>query len=149
MKFRTIIQLNGKTATGIQVPEEVVESLGSGKKPAVKVTIKDYTYRSTVASMGGKFMIPISAENRKGAGVAAGDEVDVDIVLDSEPRKVSVPSDFAAELDRYADARKFFDGLSYSDKRRFVLSIEGAKKAETRKRRIDKTINLLREGRAR
>jgi hypothetical protein len=48
MTFRTIIQLNGKTATGIQVPEEVVESLGSGKKPAVKVTIKDYTYRSTV-----------------------------------------------------------------------------------------------------
>lgn len=147
MKFRAIIQLNGKTATGIQVPEEVMESLNSGKKPKLKVTIKDYTYRSTVGTMGGKFMIPVSAEHRKGADVEAGDEVDVDIVLDSEPRTVTVPPDFAEALDREPEAKKFFDGLSYSNKRRFVLSIEGAKKAETRQRRIDKSVTLLKEGR--
>jgi hypothetical protein len=147
MKFRAVIVLGGKTATGFRVPEEVVEKLGASKKPPVKVTISDYTYRSTVASMGGQFMIPLSAENRKGANVEAGDEVDVDIELDTEPREITVPADFSDALDRDAEARRFFDGLSYSNKGRFVLSIESAKTAETRQRRIDKAVSTLKEGR--
>jgi hypothetical protein len=147
VKFRAIIQLGGKTATGFQVPEEVVAGLGSSKKPPVRVTIGDYTYRSTVATMGGQFMIPISAEHRIGAGVTAGDEVEVDIVLDTTPREMTVPSDFADALERDIDARQFFDGLSYSNKRRFVITIEDAKTAETRQRRIEKAISLLRDGR--
>jgi hypothetical protein len=147
MKFRAIIQLDGKTATGIRVPDEVVASLGSSKRPAVRVTIKDYSYRSSVASVGGVFMLPVSAEVRTNASVSAGDEVDVDIELDTEPRQVSVPPDFSEALDREADARRFFDGLSYSQKRWFVLGIEAAKTAETRQRRIDKALGLLREGR--
>ena len=149
MKFRATLELGGKTATGIEVPIEVVDALGSGKRPAVRVTIKDHTYRSTVASMGGRFMLPVSAENRESAGVAAGDEFDVDLELDSEPREVTVPADFAAALKREAKAKKFFDGLSYSKKRWHVLSIEGAKSPETRQRRIEKSIGMLREGRAR
>lgn len=147
MRFRASIQLNGRTATGIRVPEEVVERLGAGKRPAVHVTINGFTYRSTVAPMGGAFMLPVSAEVRESAGVAAGDEVDVEIALDSEPREVSVPSDFAAALDVDAAARRFFDGLSYSNKRRFVLSVEEAKTPETRQRRIAKAVDTLREGR--
>lgn len=147
MRFRALVQPGGKTATGIRVPPEVVVGLGSSKRPAVRVTIGDYTYRSTVASMGGEFMLPISAENRAGAGVAAGDEVDVDIELDTEPREVSVPADFAEALDRDADARRFFEGLSYSRKQWYVLSIEGAKTAEARQRRIAKSVSMLREGR--
>ena len=147
MRFRGIIQLSGKTATGIQVPAEVVEKLGSGKRPPVRVTINGYTYRSTVAPMGGEFMLPVSAEVRERAGVAAGDEVDVDIELDTERREVTVPPDFMEALDRDEDARRFFDGLSYSNKQRVVLSIEGAKTAETRLRRIDKAMSDLREGR--
>lgn len=147
MRFRASIQLNGKTATGIRVPEEVVERLGAGKRPAVHVTINGFTYRSTVAPMGGAFMLPVSAEVRESAGVAAGDEVDVEIALDSEPREVSVPSDFTAALDVDAAARRFFDGLSYSNKRRFVLSVEEAKTPETRQRRIAKAVDTLREGR--
>lgn len=146
MRFRAVIQLSGKTATGIQVPAEVVAGLGTNKRPSVRVTINGYTYRSTVATMGGEFMLPVSAEVREGAGVAAGDEVDVDVELDTEPREVSVPPDFAEALDRDADARRFFDGLSYSNKRRLVLSIEEAKTAETRQRRIAKTVDTLREG---
>ncbi|TMD67113.1 MAG: DUF1905 domain-containing protein, partial [Chloroflexi bacterium] len=141
MRFRAIIQLGGKTATGIRVPAEVVESLGSSKRPAVRVTINGHTYRSSVASIGGEFMLPVSAEIRERAGVAAGDEVDVDIELDTEPREVSVPPDFMDALDRDADAKRFFDGLSYSNKQRFVLSIEGAKTAETRQRRIAKAVS--------
>lgn len=148
MKFRSIVQLNGKTATGIPVPPEVVESLGEGKRPPVRVTINGHTYRSTVASMDGEFMLPISAENRMSAGVAAGDEVDVDLELDTEPREVSMPPDFEEALDRDADARRSFDGLSYSKKRRIVLSVDGAKTAEARQRRIAKAIGELREGRS-
>src|ERR1700730_11544416 len=131
MRFRAIIQLSGKTSTGISVPSEVVEGLGSGKRPAVRVTLNGYMYRSTIAPMGGEFLIPINAENRELAGVKAGDEVDVEIELDTEPREVTMPPDFRDALDRDADARRFFDGLSKSSKQRVVLSIEGAKTAET------------------
>lgn len=148
MKFPAIIQLGGKTATGIPVPEEVVAALGSGKKPAVRVTINGYTYRSSVASLGGEYMIALSAENRAGAGVAAGDEVDVEVELDTAPREVVVPPDFQEALGQDADAKQFFDGLSYSNKRRFVMGIEESKSAETRQRRIAKAISMLREGRS-
>ena len=147
MNFRTLVELGGKTATGMRVPAAVVESLGSGKKPAVRVTINGYTYRSTVAVYGGKFFLPVSAEVRQEAGIAAGDEIEAAVELDTEPREVVVPPDFAAALDADPDARRFFDGLSYSNKRRFVLAIEDAKTPETRQRRIEKSIEKLREGR--
>ena len=147
MKFQTTIILGGKTATGFSVPPEVVEALGPSKRPAVRVTINGYTYRSTVAPMGGDYMLPLSAENRAGAGVAAGDSVEVDLDLDTEPRVVTVPPDFALALDRDVDARRFFDSLSYSHQRRHVLAIEDAKSPETRQRRIDNAVIMLREGR--
>ena len=146
MRFRATVELGGKTATGIRVPAEVVARLGPSKRPAVRVTINGHTYRSTVAPLGGVHMLPVSAEIRERAGVAAGDEVEVDIELDTEPREVTVPPDFAAALDRDADARRSFDGLSYSNKRRYVLSIEEAKTEETRQRRIAKAIDTLRAG---
>lgn len=99
MRFHATIQLGGRTATGITVPSDVVAALGQGKRPPVRVTINGHTYRSTVASLGGEFMPPVSAEIRERAGVAAGDEVDVEIELDTEPREVMVPPDFADALD--------------------------------------------------
>ena len=147
MEFRARVLLAGKTATGIEVPAKVVESLGPSKRPPVRVTINVYTYRSTVASFGGAFMIGISAEVRERARVAAGDEVEVNVELDTEVREVSVPADFAAALKRDAVAKRFFETLSYSNRRRFVLLIEGAKTAETRQRRIASAIDRLHEGR--
>ncbi len=147
--FRTVVLLEGKTATGIRVPPDAVAQLGAGKKPAVRVTIGAHTYRSTVAVMGGEFMIPLNAENRGAAGVSAGDDVDVRLELDTEPREVSVPADLARALDEDGDARRFFDGLSYSQKRWFTLGIEEAKTDATRERRIAKMVGMLREGRAR
>jgi len=146
MRFRTKILQAGKTATGIEVPATVVESLASGKRPKVRVTLNGYTYRSSVAPMGGKFMVGVSAEVRERAGVAGGDVVDVDLELDAEPREVTVPPDFSAALRRDPAARRFFEGLSYSKKRWHVLSIEGAKTAETRQRRIANSVRILREG---
>jgi hypothetical protein len=147
MRFHAVIQLNNKTATGIAVPPDVLESLGAGKRPAVRVMINGHTYRTTVGSVDGQAMLPVSAEVRQGAGVAAGDEVEVEIELDTAPREVTVPPDFAAALDQDPAARRFFDGLSYSNTRRFTLPIEEAKSAETRERRIAKAVSQLREGR--
>src|SRR2546430_7175187 len=148
MKFRATIELAGKTATGIEVPAAVVATLGSSKKPAVRVTMKGYTYRSTVATMGGRFMLPISAQVRDAAGVAAGDKLDVVVELDTEPRAVTVPADLARALARDAAARRFFEELSFSNKQRIVISIEAAKAPETRERRIAKAVSGLREGRS-
>jgi len=148
MKFRAIIELAGKTATGIEVPAAVVTRLGSSKKPAVRVTINGYTYRSTVASMGGRFMLPISAEVREAASVAAKDKVDVDVELDTAPREVTVPPDFAHALTRDPAAKRLFEGLSSSNKQRIVIAIESAKTPETRERRIAKAVSALREGKA-
>ncbi len=149
MRFRTTILQGDKTATGIQVPDELVAALGSGKRPKVWVTIKGYTYRSSVAPMGGVFMIGVSDEVRRNAGVAGGEEVDVDLELDTEPRVVSVPADFDAALDVDPAARRTFDGLSYSNKSWHALQVTGAKTDETRQRRIEKSVEMLRQGRAR
>jgi Bacteriocin-protection, YdeI or OmpD-Associated/Domain of unknown function (DUF1905) len=149
VRFRTTVQQSGKTTTGIEVPEQVVEALGSGKRPAVTVTINGYTYRSTVAVLGGRYMVGVSAEHRAGAGVAGGDEVDVAIELDTAPREVPVPADLAAALDAEPAARRTFDGLSYSNKSWHVLQVEGAKTEETRQRRIARSVAMLRQGRAR
>lgn len=146
MKFRAKLLLGGKTATGIQVPDKIVAGLDAGKRPAVRVTINGYTYPSTIASMGGVFMLPVSEEVRKNAGVAAGDMLDVSLELDTAPREVTVPPDFAAALKKDAKAKGFFESLSYSNKRRYVLSIEGAKTPETRQRRIEKAIGDLHAG---
>lgn len=148
MKFRAKLLQAGKTATGFEVPAKVVASFGSSKRPPVRVTINGYTYRNTVAVMGGVFMIGVSAEHRAGAGVKGGDMLDIDLVLDTEPREVAVPADFKKALSRHAAARKFFEALSYSKKNGLVQSIEGAKTAETRERRIVKAIASLRDGKA-
>ncbi len=145
--FQTVVELGGKTATGFEVPASAVDALGVGKKPAVRVTIRGYTYRSTIASMGGRYMLPLSAQHREGAGLAAGDVIDVSLEPDTAPRVVAVPADLAEALDRDPDAKRFFEGLSYSNKLRHVLSVEDAKTAETRQRRVEKAVGMFREGR--
>ena len=149
MRFHTTILTTGKTAAGIRIPEDVLAALGTSRKPAVRVTIKGYTYRSTVAWINGAPMVGVSAENRAAAGVAGGEAVDVDLELDTQPREVTVPDDFEAELEREPAAHHTFDRLSYSDKRFHTLPIEAAKTDETRRRRIEKSIAMLREGRKR
>ena len=144
MLFHATLILSGKTATGIQVPDAIVEQLGAGKRPPVRVTIGSYTYRTTVAPMGGQFWIPVSAENRAGAGISAGDELDVEIEIDTEPREVAVPADLMAALDADSAAQQAFEKLSYSNKRLHVLSVEDAKTPETRQRRVEKVITTLR-----
>jgi hypothetical protein len=149
MKIRAELEQAGKTAVGFAVPEAVVVALGKGKRPPVNVTINGYTYRNTVAVMDGRYMIGVSAEHRAAAGVAGGEIHDIDIELDTAPRVVELPADFAAALAADDAARRTFDALSNSNKGWHVSSIEGAKSDETRQRRIEKSVASLREGRPR
>lgn len=144
MRITASLELGGKTATGIEVPESVVAALGAGRRPAVRVTLNGYTYRSTVASMGGRFLIPVSAEVRAAAAVAAGDVLEVEIVHDREPRTVEVPDDLAAALDADPYVRPAFDALPFSLRKEHVRAVQEAKKPETRQRRIDKVVADLR-----
>jgi len=148
MKYRTEILQAGKTATGIEVPPGVLAALGTSKKPPVRVTLQGYTYRSTVATVNGKYMVGVSEEVRKNAGVAGGDTVDVTIEVDSEPRVVELPDDFRRALAKDKAATKTFEALSYSNKRRLVEPIVAAKAPETRQRRIEKTVRLLHDGKS-
>ena len=147
--FVATVLLGGKTATGIRVPPEVVDELGVGKRPAVNVTLRGYSYRTTVAVMGGEFMIPLAAEHREKAGLAAGDDVEVTLTIDDAPRTVDVPDDLAAELKKEPDARAFFESLSYSQQLAHATAVGGAKKPETRARRLQETMEMLREKRRR
>jgi hypothetical protein len=142
MRFTTTVQLHGKSATGIEVPPEVVDALGSGKKPKVVVTIGGYSYRTTVGVMGGKSLLPLSAEHRKGAGVEAGQEVDVDVELDTAPREVEVP-DALAEALAAAGKREAFDALNFSTRKEHARSVTEAKAEATRDRRIAKVLDSL------
>ena len=99
-----------------------------------------------IASMGGRFLVPLSSENRTAAGVAAGDEVEVDIVLDTAPREITVPADLADALAKDDRAQQTFDALAYSHRKEWVRWIEEAKKADTRGSRIAKTVDALSEG---
>jgi hypothetical protein len=143
--FHTTILKTGKNTAGIQVPEGIIEELGSNKRPLVRVTIKKYTYRSAVAVMGGKFMVGVSADHRQAAGVQGGEEVDVTIELDREPRTVEVPPDLMAALTE-ADALKGFENSAPSMQKEYVRQVEEAKTQETRERRIAKVVEKLSGG---
>ncbi len=132
MRFTTTVELHGKTATGMAVPPEVVEALGGGKKPAVTVTVGGHTYRTSIGSMGGRSLLPLSAERRAAAGVTAGDEVEV-------------PADLAAALDAEPAARARFQASSFSAQLRHVLAVEGAKAEATRQRRVAAAVATLAE----
>ena len=146
MKFKTKLLQAGKTATGIEIPDKIVESFGAGKKPPVRITINGYTYRNTVAVMGGVYMVGVSAEHRQGANVKGGDQIEVTIELDTQPREVVIPEEFQKALKKNAAAKKYFESLSYSKKNGIVILIKDAKTEETKQKRIEKAINNLQEG---
>lgn len=148
MRLTTTIVQDGNT-TGIEVPPEVIDALGAGKRPPVTVTLNGYSYRSTVAVMGGRFMISLSAANRAAAGVNGGEQHDISLELDTAPRTVELPAEFEAALAAEPAARATFDRLSPSNQGWHVLQVTGAKTDETRQRRIAKQVAALKDGRPR
>ena len=139
-KFKTkLLQAEKMNAMGIEVPAKVVEELGSGKRPKVKVTLKGYSYRSTIAVMGGKYLLPLAKEHREGVGAKDGEIVEVTLDLDDAPRTVEIPKDLAAALKKVG-ATKEFEALSYTFRKEHVRSINEAKAEDTRARRIEKAV---------
>jgi Bacteriocin-protection, YdeI or OmpD-Associated/Domain of unknown function (DUF1905) len=145
MKFTTTIQGSGNK-TGIEVPEEVVTALGAGRRPPVVVTMNGASYRSSIAVMGGRNMVGVSAANRQLTGVSAGDTVEVAMKLDTRPRTIEVPEDLAAALESEPEAKAFYEALNYSSQRRYVEPITDARTPETRSRRVAKTVADLKAG---
>ena len=142
MRFRATVIPSGN-ATGIEIPEDVMRVLGPQGRPPVTITINGHTWRSRVAAMRGMKLVGISAANRAAASIAEGDIVEVDVALDEEPREIIEPSDLADALNNNAEARASFDRLPFGLKQKHVASIEDAKSAEVRQRRIDKLVASL------
>ena len=137
----TLRKAEAMDAMGIVVPEKIVAGFGQGKRPKVTVTLNGYTYRSTVAVMGGKFMLPLAKVHREASGVKDGEKVEVTLELDAAPREVEVPKDLAAALKK-AGVRSGFDALAFTYRKEHVRSIEEAKAPETRARRIEKAVAM-------
>jgi hypothetical protein len=142
MRFETTMTQSGNN-TGIEVPPEVIEALGAGRRPPVNVTVNGYSYRSTVAVMGGRYMISFSSEKRAATGIHGGDPITVDLEVDTAPRTVEVPGDLAAALAASRGAREAFDALAPSARKAHVTNVESAKSAETRERRIAAIVTKL------
>lgn len=145
MKQRFTTRLSGEPGkpTGIEVPPDVMAALGERKNPPVRVSFSGHSYRSTVAVMGGRFMVPVSAAHRESAGVQAGDELSVTLELDLEPRTVELPDDLKAALDRQPGGAAAFEALAPSRRKEFVRQLEEAKTPETRERRLTKIVSGL------
>jgi len=148
VEFDTTVAAAGNN-TGIVVPDEAIGRLGAGRRPAVVVNVNGYEYRNTVAVMGGKHMISISAAVRQETGLKGGDPIHVTLTVAQTPREVHVPDDFAAALSADTAAQAFFEKLSNSLQRYHVDTINAAKTTPTRQRRIEKAISLFREGKQR
>lgn len=142
----TVLQAEGKMATGLQVPAEIVVALGGGKKPPVAVSVAGYRYRTTIAPYGDVFMFPLSAERRQAAGVKAGDEVEVTLELDTAPRTVDLPDDLAAALAAQPGTREAFDALATSARNELVRQVASARAQATRERRIAAIVAKLAGG---
>ena len=142
MRFETTMTLSGNN-TGIEVPPEVIEALGAGRKPPVNVTVNGYSYRSTVAVMGGRYMISFSSDKRAATGIQGGDPITVDLEVDTAPHTVEVPDDLAAALAAAPGAREAFDALAPSARKAHVTNVESAKSADTRERRIAAIVTKL------
>lgn len=141
-RFRATVIPSGNAA-GVEVPESIVDGFGAGKRAPVVITIHGHSWRSRIAAMRGQLLIGISAANRAASGISLGEEIEVGLTLDEQPREVVVPDDLAAALQK-AKLRKVFDALAHTHRRQHVLSVEGAKTAPTRERRIDAVVGALR-----
>ncbi len=149
MRFRAELLSTGKTTAGFEVPDTVIEELGGGGRPKVRVTIDGYEFRTSIARMGGRYLLGVSNERRAEGGIAPGDTFDVDVELDTAVREVEVPEELAAALASEPEAKAFFTSLSYSKQQWHTLQVSSAKTPETRAKRVATSVAMLKEHRAR
>jgi Bacteriocin-protection, YdeI or OmpD-Associated/Domain of unknown function (DUF1905) len=144
-RFEAVVQAEGP-GVFIEVPLDVPTVFGRAR-PAIRGTIAGHPFRSTIAVYGGRYYLPLKRALREAAGVAAGDTVPVELELDETPRTVEPPSDLRAALGADPDAAAAFERLSYTHRREYAEWVAGARRAETRRRRVERALAMLREGR--
>lgn len=129
----------------MEIPFDVEKEFGA-KRVKVNATFDALPYRGSIVRMSGCYLIGITQELRKRMGKGPGDTVRVTVEKDEEERNVELPEDFSALLSNHGDAMSTFDKLSFTKKKEYVTWITGAKKVETRDARIEKALQLLKEG---
>ena len=147
--YQTTVAQTGAKTTGIPVPDDVLEQLGGGRRPAVVVDVNGYRYTTTVGTMGGQALLPLSAAHRTASGLEGGDDVTVTVTIDDRPKTVELPTDLQTALDAAPRAQAFFDGLAPSARKNIVTQVTSAKTTDTRARRIAGYIEKLSAGKAR
>jgi hypothetical protein len=131
----------------VEVPPDVLAALGPRKRPAVRVLINGVELRTTLAVYGGHSYIGIRREIRDAAHIAPGEEIEVSVELDEQPRTVDLPEDLAAALAGDPEAQRIFDGLSFTNRKEYVAWVVGAKQPATRQRRVAEAPAMLKSGR--
>jgi len=144
MRLTVELQRTGGNTTGFQIPDEFVAELGGGGRPKVAVTVNGFTFRSSIAKMGGTYWLGVSGERRTAAGIEGGQVYDLDIELDTAPRVIETPEDLRAALDAEPAAGEAWQKLSSSHQRQHVEAIASAKTPETRARRVARALEMLR-----
>jgi hypothetical protein len=144
MEFTAELEATGGTTTGFVVPDDVVEGLGAGRRPKVVVSVAGHTWRTSIASMGGRYLLGASAVVREASGISAGHVYPVTVEVDTAPRTVDVPEDLAVALAADPDAASTWAGLTYSQQRQHAEAVLAAKKPETRARRVSTIVAKLR-----
>jgi Bacteriocin-protection, YdeI or OmpD-Associated/Domain of unknown function (DUF1905) len=149
IRFRTQLQSRGPAAAVVLGDAQVAEVGQGAKRFPVVATVNGYSWRTSVARMGGEFLVGLNREVRQGAEVNAGDEVDVTIELDTEPRDVKVPEDLAAALATDPQAKAAFDGMAFTHRKEYARWVAEAKRDETRQRRVQQALAMIRSGQTR
>ena len=148
LTLKTTLQTRGPAAA-VVLDDEQVSAVGEGaKRFPVRATVNGYTWRTSVARMGGEFLVGLNREVREGAGAQAGDTVEVTLELDTAPREVEVPQALASALASDPAVKAAFDGLAYTHRKEYARWIAEAKREETRERRVAKALKMIREAKA-
>lgn len=149
LTFTTTLQQRGPAAA-VVLDEDQVGAIGEGaKRFPVRATVNGYTWRTSVARMGGEFLVGLNQEVRGRAGAEAGDTVEITLELDSAPREVEVPEALTAALERDAKAKAALEGLAYTHRKEFARWVAEAKREDTRERRVAQAIEMLSAGQTR
>jgi hypothetical protein len=149
IEFTTRLEPRGPAAA-VVLDDEQVAAVGEGaKRFPVAATVNGYTWRTSVARMGGEFLVGLNREVRQGARVEAGDEVSVVLELDSEPRSVEVPAALTAALAEDPAAKAAFDAMAFTHRKEYARWIAEAKREETRDRRVQQAVEMIRAGKTR
>jgi bifunctional DNA-binding transcriptional regulator/antitoxin component of YhaV-PrlF toxin-antitoxin module len=144
-RFSAILGGDDGVRPTVEVPFDVKERYGRARAP-VRGTVDGTEFRTTVAVYGGRYYLGFAKELRERAGIDIGDEVDITMDLDREPRTVEVPPALAAALEGDPRAKLSFDALSFTHRREYASWIAEAKREDTRERRARKAVAMLRDG---